>query len=257
MTKLDGDARGGAALSVRAVTGKPIKFAGVGEKLDALEPFHPDRMAERILGMGDVVSLIEKAQETVAAEEAAELEKRLRAADFTLDDFLVADPAGAQDGRARGHPRHDPGPRARGPREHWPARRSTRAPSTASQAIIHSMTAAERAKPTLINGQRRERIAKGSGVDGLRRQPAAQAVRPDAQDDAVPDGSKGKGKRFSGMPRHAVLAERRARSGRATGAAYRCFTRAPGMSYHEQSLCSGTVTSAASDHESAPLDTRR
>ena len=88
VTKLDGDARGGAALSVRAVTGKPIKFVGVGEKLDALEPFHPDRMAQRILGMGDVVSLIEKAQETIQADEAAALEERLRASEFTLDDFL-------------------------------------------------------------------------------------------------------------------------------------------------------------------------
>ena len=88
VTKMDGDARGGAALSVRTVTGKPIKFVGTGEKLDALVPFHPDRMARRILGMGDVVSLIEKAQESVADAEAAELEKRIRSADFTLDDFL-------------------------------------------------------------------------------------------------------------------------------------------------------------------------
>ncbi|MRR13454.1 signal recognition particle protein, partial [bacterium] len=88
VTKLDGDARGGAALSVKAVTGKPIKFAGVGEKLDALEPFHPERMAKRILGMGDVVTLIEKAQETFDETSAAEAEARLRSGVFTLDDFL-------------------------------------------------------------------------------------------------------------------------------------------------------------------------
>ncbi|MFC2287462.1 MAG: signal recognition particle protein, partial [Selenomonas sp.] len=89
LTKLDGDARGGAALSVKAVTGCPIKFVGMGEKLEALEPFHPDRMASRILGMGDVLSLIEKAQSTFDAEEAKKMEKKLRKADFTLDDFLA------------------------------------------------------------------------------------------------------------------------------------------------------------------------
>ena len=88
MSKLDGDARGGAALSIRQVTGKPIKFASFGEKTDALEAFHPDRMAKRILGMGDVVSLIEKAQEVGAAEMDAATEERLRKAEFTLDDFL-------------------------------------------------------------------------------------------------------------------------------------------------------------------------
>src|SRR5699024_3385164 len=88
LTKLDGDTRGGAALSVRAVTGKPIKFIGVGEKLDGLEAFHPDRMASRILGMGDVLTLIEKAQDTMDEKKAAELEKKLRTQQFTLDDFL-------------------------------------------------------------------------------------------------------------------------------------------------------------------------
>ncbi len=87
MTKLDGDARGGAALSIRAVTGKPIKFIGVGEKLDALELFHPERMASRILGMGDVVSLVEKAQELFDEKEAKELEKKIRKDEFTLEDF--------------------------------------------------------------------------------------------------------------------------------------------------------------------------
>ena len=122
VTKLDGDARGGAALSVRAVTGKPIKFVGVGEKLDALEPFHPDRMAQRILGMGDVVSLIEKAQETVAADEAAALEAQMRSGDFTLDDFLSQLQQVRKMGSLPGHPRDDPG------HGHGPARRSSPTP---------------------------------------------------------------------------------------------------------------------------------
>src|SRR5438874_11263314 len=88
LTKLDGDARGGAALAVRAVTGKPIKFVSVGEKLDQLEEFHPDRMASRILGMGDVLSLIERAQDEFDEDQAAELEAKLRRAEFTLEDFL-------------------------------------------------------------------------------------------------------------------------------------------------------------------------
>ncbi len=88
MTKLDGDARGGAALSIRAVTGKPIKFVGMGEKLDQLEPFHPDRMASRILGMGDVLTLIEKAQSSFDEQKAIELEKKIRSQQFTLEDFL-------------------------------------------------------------------------------------------------------------------------------------------------------------------------
>src|SRR5699024_4484058 len=88
LTKLDGDTRGGAALSIKAVTGKPIKFAGMGEKLDELEPFHPDRMASRILGMGDVLTLIEKAQTNVDEKQAKELEEKMRTMSFTFDDFL-------------------------------------------------------------------------------------------------------------------------------------------------------------------------
>src|SRR5436305_12376719 len=90
LTKLDGDARGGAALSVKAITGKPIKFVSTGEKVDALEVFHPDRMASRILGMGDVLTLIERAEAAVEADEQAEVEKRLRAGEFTFDDFLTS-----------------------------------------------------------------------------------------------------------------------------------------------------------------------
>ena len=102
LTKLDGDARGGAALSVKAVTGKPIKFVSVGEKLDQLEYFHPDRMASRILGMGDVLTLIEKAEAAVEEDEQAEMETRMRAGEFTFDDFLAELPdAAARWGRCR------------------------------------------------------------------------------------------------------------------------------------------------------------
>jgi signal recognition particle subunit SRP54 len=163
VTKLDGDARGGAALSVRAVTGKPIKFVGVGEKLDALEPFHPDRMAQRILGMGDVVSLIEKAQETVAAEEAADLEKRLRSSEFTLDDFLSQLQQVRKMGSMKDIIGMIPGMGA--------AQRAQLADTEIdekaldrTQAIIQSMSAQERRKPAVINGQRRARIARGSGT---------------------------------------------------------------------------------------------
>ena len=101
MTKLDGDARGGAALSVKAVTGKPILYASTGEKLEDFERFHPDRMASRILGMGDVLSLIEKAEKEVDEEQAEDLQEKMRKQQFTLEDFLAADEAGAQDGPAR------------------------------------------------------------------------------------------------------------------------------------------------------------
>jgi signal recognition particle subunit SRP54 len=163
VTKLDGDARGGAALSVRAVTGKPIKFVGVGEKLDALEPFHPDRMAQRILGMGDVVSLIEKAQDTIAAEEAAELEKRLRTSDFTLDDFLSQLQQVRKMGSMKDVLGMIPGLGAAQRAQLADAKVDEKALDR-TQAIIQSMSAAERRKPALINGHRRARIAAGSGT---------------------------------------------------------------------------------------------
>jgi signal recognition particle subunit SRP54 len=163
VTKLDGDARGGAALSVRAVTGKPIKFVGVGEKLDALEPFHPDRMAQRILGMGDVVSLIEKAQDTIAAEEAAELEKRLRTAEFTLDDFLAQLQQVRKMGSMKDILGMIPGMGAAQRAQLADAKIDEKALDR-TQAIIQSMSAAERRKPALINGHRRARIARGSGT---------------------------------------------------------------------------------------------
>jgi len=163
VTKLDGDARGGSALSVRAVTGRPIKFVGVGEKLDALEPFHPDRMAQRILGMGDVVSLIERAQETVAAEDAAELEKRLRSSDFTLDDFLTQLAQVRKMGSLKDVLGMIPGMGAQQRAQLNDAQIDEKALDR-TQAIIQSMSAEERRKPALINGQRRMRIANGSGT---------------------------------------------------------------------------------------------
>ena len=162
LTKMDGDARGGAALSVREVTGRPIAFVGVGEKTDALEPFHPDRLASRILGMGDVLSLVEKAQESVDQKTAEEMVRKLRENSFTLEDFRqqlkqvrkmgpldqvlgmipgmgkMMKGAGDMTGEQKDLDRFD--------------------------AIISSMTPAERTHPEVINGTRRQRIARGSGT---------------------------------------------------------------------------------------------
>lgn len=160
VSKLDGDARGGAALSVKRVTGKPIMFASTGEKLDAFEPFHPDRMAKRILGMGDVISLIEKAQEAADVEMTQEMEDRLRKAEFTLDDFLTQLRQIKKMGGLGQLLGMIPGLGA--------AKQLKDADLDEGQldrtaAIIQSMTAKERAKPAIINGSRRERIARGSG----------------------------------------------------------------------------------------------
>lgn len=161
LTKLDGDSRGGAALSIKAVTGCPIKFAGVGEKLDALEPFHPDRMADRILGMGDILTLVEKAQATFDAQRVAELNKKIRTADFTLEDFLQ---------------------QLREVKKLGPIKQVlSMIPGFSNmkllkdldiddkelvyvEAIINSMTPWERANPDKIDGSRRRRIARGSGT---------------------------------------------------------------------------------------------
>ncbi|HHS51208.1 MAG TPA: signal recognition particle protein [candidate division Zixibacteria bacterium] len=159
LTKLDGDARGGAALSLREVTGKPILFVGLGEKLDAFEKFHPDRMAGRILGMGDVVSFVEKAQESFDEEQAKKLEKRLRRDEFNLDDFreqlaqikkmgpledLLSMIPGVKKNMLKGLQIDDKA-------------------TVRIEAIISSMTPAERANPSIIDGSRRKRIARGSG----------------------------------------------------------------------------------------------
>lgn len=158
LTKLDGDARGGAALSVRAITGKPIKFAGIGEKLSDIEPFHPDRMASRILGMGDVLTLIEKAERAFDAKKAAELEEKLKSNRFTLQDYyenlvqiksmgslqelLAQIPGGASLKNAQ----------------------IDEKALVRTESIILSMTPAERENPSIIGSSRKQRIAKGSGV---------------------------------------------------------------------------------------------
>jgi len=159
LTKLDGDARGGAALSVRAVTGKPIKLVSVGEKLDQLEYFHPDRMASRILGMGDVLSLIEKAEQAASEDDQAQLEERLRAGEFTFDDFLASYRMLRKMGPLKGVLSLVPGLGRQlqdvDVNEHELGR---------VEAIVLSMTPKERALPHLINGSRRDRIARGSGT---------------------------------------------------------------------------------------------
>src|SRR5437763_9292044 len=162
LTKMDGDSRGGAALSVRHVTGRPIAFVGVGEKTDALEPFHPDRLASRILGMGDVLSLVEKAQQVVDQEQAQEMVRKLREDTFSLDDF-----------RLQLHQLRQMGPldqimgmlpfgkMLKGAPEEFSAEQ---ADLGRFDAIISSMTPGERRNPEVINGSRRQRIARGSGT---------------------------------------------------------------------------------------------
>ncbi len=162
LTKLDGDTRGGAALSIRAVTGAPIKFIGVGEKLDALEIFHPERMASRILGMGDVLSLVERAEQAVDAKQAAALQKKLKAQAFTLVDFRdqlrqirgmgpLEQLVGMIPGLARVKGLPDAGQQERELKR--------------VEAIIDSMTRGERQRPEILNGSRRKRIADGSGTN--------------------------------------------------------------------------------------------
>lgn len=161
MTKLDGDTRGGAALSVKAVTGRPIKFVGMGEKLDALEPFYPDRMSSRILGMGDVLTLIEKAQASIDQEKAKEMERKLRQQEFTLEDFLdqlnqvksmgpLEDILGMIPGLGQ----------ARQLKNIQVDEKELKH----VEAIIQSMTPEERRNPDILNGSRKRRIAKGSGT---------------------------------------------------------------------------------------------
>ncbi|MDQ3161939.1 MAG: signal recognition particle protein [Actinomycetota bacterium] len=158
LTKLDGDARGGAALSVKAVTGKPIKLVSVGEKLDQLEYFHPDRMASRILGMGDVLTLIEKAEEAVEEDEAEAMEARMRAGQFTFDDFLAAQKMLRKMGPLQGVLKLIPGLGNQLKDVDIDERQLARV-----EAIVLSMTPQERRLPHLINGPRRQRIARGSG----------------------------------------------------------------------------------------------
>ncbi|NLV71221.1 MAG: signal recognition particle protein [Actinobacteria bacterium] len=161
LTKMDGDARGGAALSVRAVTGKPVKFASAGEKLDNFEYFHPDRVASRILGMGDVLSLIEKAEQTIDEKKARELEQRLRKATFTFDDFLDQ----IQQVRKMGSISSLLGMIPGIPSHKLKGLQVDDKAFDRIQAVISSMTAEERSHPDIINGSRRRRIAAGSGTD--------------------------------------------------------------------------------------------
>jgi len=162
LTKLDGDTRGGAALSIRAICGKPILFVGMGEKLSDLEQFYPDRMASRILGMGDVLSLIEKAQANVDEEKAREMEARVRKAKFTFDDYLTSMDQMRKMGGITGILGMMPGMSGKMKDiENMIDEKDL----ARKEAIIHSMTPKERANPDLINISRKQRIAKGAGVD--------------------------------------------------------------------------------------------
>jgi len=161
LTKVDGDARGGAALSIKAITGKPIKFIGVGEKLNALEPFHPDRLASSILGMGDVLTLIEKAQEVVDQKKAEELEKKLRKSEFTLEDFRDQMVQVRKMGSLTDIIKMIPG---MGQAKQLKNLQVDEREFVRIEAIINSMTPQERRQHTIINGSRRKRIARGSGT---------------------------------------------------------------------------------------------
>ena len=162
LTRVDGDGRGGAALSMRAVTGAPIKFLGVGEKLDALEPFHPDRVASRILGMGDVVSLVEKAAETAEAGQAAELEAKVAAGQFDLDDFAAQLRQMRRMGGMEGVMAMLPG--VAKAKQQLAAANINDGMLARQEAILQSMTVQERRKSKILDGSRRRRIAAGSGT---------------------------------------------------------------------------------------------
>jgi signal recognition particle subunit SRP54 len=157
LTKLDGDTRGGAALSVKKITGAPIKFIGVGEKLSELEVFHPDRMASRILGMGDVLSIIEKAEASLDIEEAERLEKQLRKNKFDLNDYLLQLKQVKKMGSFSSILKMIPGMNKLGDIK------IDDKEFDKIEAIINSMSAEERSNPKILNGSRRKRIAKGSG----------------------------------------------------------------------------------------------
>jgi len=160
LTKLDGDTRGGAALSIRAVTGKPIKFSGVGEKMEDVEPFHPDRMASRILGMGDVLTLIEKAKDAISEEEALKMQKKLRERGFTLEDYLTQMESMKKMGNMNDIIGMIPGlgGMAKG-QMNIDEKQMDR-----TKAIIQSMTRRERLNPDIIKASQRKRIAQGSGT---------------------------------------------------------------------------------------------
>jgi signal recognition particle subunit SRP54 len=160
LTKMDGDARGGAALSIKAVTGTPIKFLGTGEGIKALEVFHPERVASRILGMGDVLSLVEKAEESYEKEKAAELGRKIRAASLTLEDFLDQVRQLRKMGPLEDLLKMVPGMAGQIPRGLAP----DEAALDRAEAIIRSMTDQERRNPSILDGSRRRRIARGAGT---------------------------------------------------------------------------------------------
>jgi signal recognition particle subunit SRP54 len=160
LTKMDGDTRGGAALSIHSVTGAPVKFIGVGEKLSALEPFHPDRLASRILGMGDALTLIEKTRSLYSEDQARSLEEKIRKSSFTLDDFLDQMRQVRKLGSMTDLLKMVPGLSRALPKDfEIPEREVAKV-----EAIISSMTRGERRNPDLLNGSRRKRIARGSGT---------------------------------------------------------------------------------------------
>ncbi len=196
LTKMDGDTRGGAALSIKYITGKPIKFIGVGEKLDAIEPFYPDRIASRILGMGDVLTLIEKAEQAIDQKQAAEMERKLREQSFTLDDFLdqlrQIKNMGSLDSLMGMMPGIKPG-----------ALKDAKVDEKALshiEAIILSMTPKERAKPEILASSRKRRIAAGSGttVEEINRL-LKQYDQMKQMMKSMMRGGKRKGKGFKGM----------------------------------------------------------
>ena len=197
LTKLDGDARGGAALSIRAVTGKPIKFAGTGEKLDNIEVFHPDRMASRILGMGDVLSLIEKAEQNLDAKKAAEQLERMRKNKFTLTDFYDQMVQLKSMGSMQDIASMLPG--MGGKKLDLTV---DEAQLARTEAIILSMTPQEREDPSLLNSSRKKRIAAGSGtqvVDVNRLLKQFETIQQFTRQLSNPKKSKGLMSRFKGM----------------------------------------------------------
>ncbi|WP_188454417.1 signal recognition particle protein [Virgibacillus oceani] len=200
LTKLDGDTRGGAALSIKAVTDKPIKFAGMGEKLDQLEAFHPERMASRILGMGDVLSLIEKAQTTVDEKQAKALEEKMRTASFTFDDFLEQMGQVKKMGPLEDILSMIPGA---GKMKGLKNAQIDEKQLSHVEAIIQSMTKKERQEPDIMNASRKKRIAKGSGtsvseVNRLLKQ-FGEMKKMMKQMTSMQKGKKGKGMKFPFM----------------------------------------------------------
>ena len=195
LTKLDGDARGGAALSVREVTGVPILFASAGEKLDDFDVFHPDRMASRILGMGDVLTLIEQAEQVFDAQQAEEAAAKIGSGELTLEDFLEQMLAIRKMGPIGNLLGMLPG--AGQMKDALAAVDDSHLDRV--QAIIRGMTPQERADPKIINASRRLRIANGSGVDGLRGQPARRPLLRGPQDDVADGGPDGNAVRPQGF----------------------------------------------------------